>query len=177
MENTGCFCSVYPKLHYPIKHLPSSSALSQVQTHTRTHAHTQSMHCTLVRWCHEIEKVHCTAHTVWVSKLWSTASLSSHRALTTAQKHKTHVHLPVWLSKPFPHTTNKLAILNSSSCTIRIGFFKRKKGGLVLILTVGADKWLLRREGGWREKHSWSTGGNFAWLSDRRGVCVPMTSC
>ena len=23
MENTGCFCSLYPKLHYLIKHLPA----------------------------------------------------------------------------------------------------------------------------------------------------------
>lgn len=56
--------------------------------------------------------------------------------------------------KTFPSHTNVLDILNFTSLIIITRFFttrKEKKNmrGLVLILNVGTDKWLLRQRG-WR---------------------------
>lgn len=108
---------------------PSNIYPQAVPFHTckqrHTHTHTQSMHCTLVHWCHETERVHCTTQTVWVSNPWSTASLSAHRALKTAWKYKPHVHLSD--CQTFP-SLNKWIF---SLCIITICFCKREKKRLV----------------------------------------------
>lgn len=128
MENTRCFCSIYPKLHYPLKHLPPSRSLSQVCTHTKYALYISAL-----------KPRDCRSSLRSTLCLGFQAVVRSRQALTTAWKHKTHAHLPVRPSNLPPRTTNEL---HHSDCA-QSG---RKKGDLVLILTTGADTWLLRRE-------------------------------
>lgn len=152
MENTDCSCSIYSKLHYFIKHLPASTSVHS-QVHTRAHTHIHRTVCThaLVHRLCKIKIVHCTPYTVWVSKLQSAASLNPNRAVTSVQKQKTHVHLPDYQTSP-PHFQTSWVLWIALHHQHPFIFSIRQ--GLVLIPSVGADKWLLRGVRGRKQSRS-----------------------
>lgn len=112
------------------------------------------MHCTLVQRCRATERVHCTAYTVWVSKLWSIASLK-----TKQRSHSTETQ-NICTSA---HMTLRLSPLTQMSWILWFLFF---------FLPGWFYFWLFGLMNGCygETKQSWCKGGNFAWLFARQGV-------